>query len=216
MNLRCVNGWRCKASFKQAGFARFPSALPSMPRSETIRERFDREALVHAEALYRFARRLCRDDSQAEDLFQEAYERAYRFFYQFREGSNCKSWLFAILHNLHRQRLRSPSTRQENISLDEASEFFLHDRLLEQERILADNPEKIFFDRCPSAEVRAALSELSEELRSAILLCDVEGFSYREIADILGIPLGTVRSRISRGRSHLQQRLWQFFQAAPR
>lgn len=172
--------------------------------------------MVHAEALYRFARRLCKDDSQAEDLFQEAYERAYRFFYQFREGSNCKSWLFTILHNLHRQRLRSRSSRQENVSLDEASEFFLHDRLLEQEKILADNPEKVFFDRCPSAEVRAALGELSEELRSAVLLYDVEGFSYQEIAAILGVPLGTVRSRISRGRNFLQKRLWQAFQAAPR
>ncbi|MCE7873993.1 sigma-70 family RNA polymerase sigma factor [bacterium CPR1] len=187
-----------------------------MAKSETIRERFDREALVHAEALYRFARRLCRDDSQAEDLFQEAYERAYRFFYQFREGSNCKSWLFTILHTLHRQRLRSRSTRQESISIDEASEFFLHDRLLEQEKILADNPEKIFFDQCPSGEIRAALSELSEDLRSAVLLYDVEGFSYQEIATILGVPLGTVRSRISRGRSALHKRLWQAFQQTPR
>lgn len=187
-----------------------------MTMSQSNRERFEREALVHAEALFRFARRLCKDDAQAEDLFQEAYERAFRFFYQFREGSNCKSWLFTILHNLHRQRLRSPAARQENVSIDEASEFFLHDRLLEQERAMTDNPEKVFLDSCPTAEVRAALGELHEDLRSAVLLYDVEGFSYQEIADILKVPLGTVRSRISRGRSFLQKRLWQTFQATPR
>lgn len=168
---------------------------------------------MHTEALFRFARRLCKDDTQAEDLFQEAFERAFRFFHQFQEGTNCKSWLFTIMHNLYRQKLRSPASRQEAVSVEEAGEFFLHDRLLEEELTLADNPEKVFFDHCPTPEVRAALSELNEEIRSAVLLCDVEGFSYQEIADILEVPIGTVRSRISRGRSFLQQRLWRVFQA---
>ncbi len=117
------------------------------------------------------------------------------------------------MHNLYRQKLRSPAARQEQVSVEEAGEFFLHDRLLEDERTLVDNPEKVFFDHCPTPEVRAALDALHEDIRSAVLLCDVEGFSYQEIADVLEVPIGTVRSRISRGRTFLQQRLWAVFQA---
>lgn len=170
------------------------------------RTRFEEEALVHAEALYRFALRLEGNPERAEDLVQECFEKALKSFHQYRPGTNCKSWLFTILHNAYRMRLRSAAARRETL-LQEDEGFSLFD-CLEDGR---DDPEAAFFAKTPSAEVRAALEEMSDQLRPVVLLSDVEGFSYQEIADILGVPLGTVRSRLNRGREQLHRRLWRFF-----
>ncbi|MFN8607684.1 MAG: sigma-70 family RNA polymerase sigma factor [Vulcanimicrobiota bacterium] len=171
------------------------------------RERFDREALVHAEALYRFARRLASNDDQAEDLVQECFEKALRSFHQYKAGTNCKSWLFTILHNCHRMRLRSAQNRREVLDPGDDPKFSLIDHLLEHEV----SSEQAFFDSTPSAEVRQAVGELSEALRSVVLLSDVEGLTYQEIAEVLSVPLGTVRSRLNRARTSLSQKLWKVF-----
>ena len=171
------------------------------------RELFDREALIHAEAMFRFARRLTGQDETAEDLVQECFEKALRAFHQYRPGTNCKSWLFTILHNCHRMRLRSAQVRRETVTPAEEDGFCLLDHLLEHEV----SSEQTFFDNAPSAEVRQAVGELSEGLRSVVLLSDVEGLTYQEIADVLAVPLGTVRSRLNRARTSLSQKLWQYF-----
>lgn len=178
-----------------------------MSISPEQRERFDREALVHAEALYRFARRLTNSEDQAEDLVQECFEKALRAFHQYRSGTNCKSWLFTILHNCHRMRLRSAQSRREVLDPGDDPKFSLIDRLLEHEV----SSEQAFFDATPSEEVRQAVGELSEALRSVVLLSDVEGLTYQEIADVLSVPLGTVRSRLNRARTSLGQKLWKLF-----
>lgn len=178
-----------------------------MSISPQLRDRFDKEALVHAEALYRFARRLASSDDQAEDLVQECFEKALRSFHQYQPGTNCKSWLFTILHNCHRMRLRSAQHRREVLDPGDDPKFSLIDHLLEHEV----SSEQTFFDNTPSAEVRKAVGELSEALRSVVLLSDVEGLSYQEIAEVLSVPLGTVRSRLNRARSNLSQKLWKVF-----
>lgn len=174
------------------------------------RQLFDREALVHAEALFRFARRLTGQDESAEDLVQECFEKALRAFHQYKPGTNCKSWLFTILHNCHRMRLRSAQNRRETLVPEADDGFCLLDHLLEHEA----SSEQTFFDNTPSAEVRQAVGELSETLRSVVLLSDVEGLTYQEIADVLAVPLGTVRSRLNRGRTSLSQKLWLYFKGS--
>lgn len=179
--------------------------------SRELRERFDQEALIHAEALYRFARRLTGQSQSAEDLVQECFEKALRSFHQFRPGTNCKSWLFTILSNSHKQRLRSAQTRRETLSKEEDGSFSFFDQLLAHEVGQRDNPESIFLDSTPASEIRQAVGELSEALRSVLLLCDVEGLSYQEIANVLDLPLGTVRSRLSRARDSLSRKLLSYF-----
>ncbi len=179
----------------------------SVSISPELRERFDKEALVHAEALYRFARRLTGQDDSAEDLVQECFEKALRAFHQYKPGTNCKSWLFTILHNCQRMRLRSAQHRREVLDPGDDPKFSLIDHLLEAEV----SSEQVFFDSTPSAEVRQAVGELSEALRSVVLLSDVEGLTYQEIADVLSVPLGTVRSRLNRARTSLSQKLWKIF-----
>jgi RNA polymerase sigma-70 factor (ECF subfamily) len=175
--------------------------------STELRERFDREALVHSEALFRFARRLTGQDDTAEDLVQECFERALRSFRQYKPGTNCKSWLFTILHNCHRMRLRSAQNRREILDPGDDPKFSMIDRFQEHEV----SSEQVFFDNTPSAEVRQAVGELSEALRSVVLLSDVEGLTYQEIAEVLEVPLGTVRSRLNRARTSLSQKLWKVF-----
>lgn len=169
---------------------------------------FNKEALVHAEALHRFALRLCADPHDAEDLLQETYLSAYRAFHQYTPGTNCKSWLFRIMHNGFRKKWRKASTEPNQVAIDqEGGDFILHNHLLEKDRTYQDNPEKRLMDLIPSAKMQEALSSLSEEYRSVLLLSDVEGLSYQEVADIVDIPVGTVRSRLSRARSKVQRRL---------
>ena len=169
---------------------------------------FEKEALVHAEALHRFALRLCGNPHDAEDLFQETFLSAYRAFHQYREGTNCKSWLFRIMHNAFRNKWRKASAKATHVAIEqEGGEFILHNHMMEQDKAYQDNPEKQLMDTIPSEAMEKALEGLSEEYRSTLLLCDVEGFPYAEVAEILDVPVGTVRSRLSRARSSLQRRL---------
>lgn len=168
---------------------------------------FQEEALVHMDALYRFARRLTGNDTDAEDLLQECYLRAYRFWEKYERGTNCKAWLFRIMRNLAINRIKARARRPDQTSLDDTEEWLLYNRLQDQRTTEADSPEKVFFERNWSPEIRRALEQLPDEFREPLLLCDVEGFSYQEIADLLDVPIGTVRSRLSRSRRRLQKLL---------
>ncbi len=169
---------------------------------------FQEEALIHAEALHRFAMRLCANPHDAEDLLQETFLSAYRSFHQYKLGTNCKSWLFRIMHNAFRKKWRKASARVTHVAIEqEGGEYILHNHLMESDKTYQDNPEKRVLDTIPSEEMQKALESLSEEYRSVLLLCDVEGLAYQEVADILDIPLGTVRSRLSRARGTIQRRL---------
>ena len=169
---------------------------------------FDQEALVHAEALHRFALRLCKDPHDAEDLLQETFLSAYRSFHQYKSGTNCKSWLFRIMHNAFRKRGRKASSKVTHVAIEqEGGDFILHNHMMDKDKTYQDNPEKRLMEAIPSERMEKALAALSEDYRSVLLLADVEGLPYQEIAAILDVPIGTVRSRLSRARSTVQRRL---------
>lgn len=171
---------------------------------------FQNEALVHMDALYRYARRLTGNDKDAEDLLQETYLRALRFWHNYQKGTNCKAWLYRIMRNLSINRAQSSARRPQSDSLDDTEEWYLYSRLHDPDLGESGSPEKLFFERNWSQPIRDAMEKLPEEYRIPVLLCDVEGFAYQEIAEILDIPIGTVRSRLNRARRKLQQYLWDY------
>ncbi|MBI4260094.1 MAG: sigma-70 family RNA polymerase sigma factor [Actinobacteria bacterium] len=182
--------------------------LPEAAALGELRDRFERDALALLPSLYAGALRLTRNPSDAEDLVQETFLRAYRGFGGFEEGTNLKAWLYRILTNTfinaYRKRQREPATVP--VSGDETDDRSLFDRLAEDS--LTESAEAVVLDRIPDEDVRAALESLPDQFRLAVLLADVEGFSYREIAEIMGTPVGTVMSRLHRGRRALEKRLW--------
>ena len=168
---------------------------------------FEAEALSFLDALYRTALRMTRSEADAEDLVQETYIRAFRFREQFTPGTNLKAWLFRILTNTFINTYRRRQTQPEFTELDGVDEFSLYKRMSDLKTSSgAGNPETEFLNGIVDSEVKDALAELPEKFRQVVLL-DVEGFSYTEIAEMLDIPIGTVMSRLHRGRKFLQKRL---------
>jgi RNA polymerase sigma-70 factor (ECF subfamily) len=169
-------------------------------------ERFEQEAVPLLSEMYGAALRLTRNPADAEDLLQEAFLRAYRGFGSFREGTNLRAWLYRIMTNafinVYRKRQREPQT----ISDSEVEEWYLYDRL--GERGAEASAEARVLEALPDEDVQDALAGLPDQFRMAVLLADVEGFSYKEIAEILDVPIGTVMSRLHRGRRALERRLW--------
>lgn len=172
---------------------------------------FAEQAMPLMDSLYSGAMRMTRNPADAEDLVQETYLRAYRGFGGFQEGTNLKAWLFRILTNTYINAYRAKQRRPEQTELDEVEDLFLYKRLggVETAR-LSRSAEDELMDTFSEAEVKAAVEDLPENFRMAVLLADVEGFSYKEIADILDIPIGTVMSRLHRGRKALQSRLFDY------
>jgi RNA polymerase sigma-70 factor (ECF subfamily) len=171
---------------------------------------FEQLAMPHADALLRTALRMTRNSSDAEDLVQETYLKAYRFFNRFERGTNIRAWLFKIMTNLFINSYRDKAKRPEETSFDDMEEFSLYSKLAGGAQKGGTNPEKELFDKLYGDEVQKALDRLPEEFKMVVLLNFVEGFSYQEIAEILGIELGTVKSRLHRGRRLLQKALWEF------
>lgn len=178
--------------------------------SEDVRDGFEEEALPHLDAVYRFALRLSGAPDQAEDLVQETFLRAYRSWDQYTRGTAAKSWLFTICRNVF---LRRRERRQR------------HDEIVEEnvERsgggnpvnpvwvsVLGVDPEGDFFDSIVDRKIIEAIEELPEEYRTAVVLSDVEGLPYAEIAELMDVPVGTVKSRLFRGRRRLQEVLYDY------
>jgi RNA polymerase sigma-70 factor (ECF subfamily) len=184
--------------------ARSQAAPPDDP---ALRERFEREVLPLLPNLYSAALRMTRNPADAEDLVQETYLRAYRGFSGFEEGTNLRAWMYRILTNTfinsYRKKQREPVTVQE----DDLDEWYLFDKLGESG--VEPSAEAEVIRGMPDEDVQRALEALPEGFRLAVLLADVEGFSYKEIAEILGIPIGTVMSRLHRGRRALEKALWE-------
>ena len=165
---------------------------------------------VPTDSLYRSALRLTRKPEDAEDLVQETYLRAYRYRRKFQPGTNEKAWLFTIMTNVFRNRLRQRPARED--PLDEpGTDFFIYDQLRREGMpVHLMSPEEIVVDRGFGDEVKRALEELPVSMRMVVMLVDVEDFSYKEAAAILGIKIGTVMSRLHRGRRALQKKLWEY------
>ena len=166
---------------------------------------FEQEALVFADALYGAALRMTRNRTDAEDLLQETYLKAFRAYGRFEDGTNLRAWLFRILTNTYISSYRSRQRSPQLTDLDDVEDLYLYKRLTATG--LSRSAEDAALERLTAPEVLAALDELPEQFRLAVLLSDVEQFSYKEIADITGVPIGTVMSRIHRGRKALQKAL---------
>ncbi len=161
--------------------------------------------------LYSAAVRMTRNRADAEDLVQETYLRAYRSFGTFEQGTNLRAWLYRILTNAFINRYRAKQRRPDERNLDDVEDLFLYRRLGALEQAMATrSAEDELMDWFTDDEVKAALEALPETFRMAVLLADVEGFSYKEIAAILDIPIGTVMSRLHRGRKAMQRALYEY------
>jgi RNA polymerase sigma-70 factor (ECF subfamily) len=162
-------------------------------------------------SLYTAALRMTRNPADAEDLVQETYLKAYRAFDSFQEGTNLKAWLYRILTNTFINSYRAKKRRPDESDIDDVENLYLYRRLGGLEGASAGrSAEEEVLDHFTEAEVKEAIESLPEQFRMAVLLGDVEGFSYKEIAEILDIPIGTVMSRLHRGRRALQKRLYEF------
>jgi RNA polymerase sigma-70 factor (ECF subfamily) len=173
-----------------------------------LRARFERDVLPMLSSLYGAALRMTRNPADAEDLVQETYLRAYRGFAGFQEGTNLKAWLYRILTNsyinTYRKRQREPQIVD---GPDDIDEWYLFDRL--GARNVEGSAEEEVLERIPDEDVQRALESLPENFRMPVMLADVEGFSYKEIAEIMDTPIGTVMSRLHRGRKALEKALWE-------
>lgn len=175
---------------------------------------FAEQAMEYAPQLYSAALRMTRNRADAEDLVQDAYLRAYRSFHTFQEGTNLRAWLYRILTNAYINKYRAKQRRPQESELGEIEDLYLYRRLGSMETAAASmSAEEHFLDLFTDDEVKQALEELPDNFRLPVLLADVEGFAYKEIAEMLDIPIGTVMSRLHRGRKAMQRALYDFAKA---
>ncbi len=175
-----------------------------MSDPSALRAEFEREAIPHMPALYTFAVRMTRDEDDASDLVQETYLKAYRFFDKFERGTNCKAWLFRILKNSYINRFRKSSKAPDTVEYDVIEEFY---ETIRDSSVETSVLEEQIFSQALDDEVSTALNRLPDEFRTVIILCDIENFTYEEIAEFIDCPIGTVRSRLHRARKILAAQL---------
>jgi RNA polymerase sigma-70 factor (ECF subfamily) len=165
-------------------------------------------AMEYMPALYTAALRMTRNTADAEDLVQETYLKAYRAFASFETGTNLKAWLYRILTNTYINTYRAKKRRPEIADVEDVEDLYLYRHLApDQASGLGRSAEDEALERFTDTDVKEAIEALPETFRMAVLLADVEGFSYKEIAEITEVPIGTVMSRIHRGRKALQKAL---------
>ncbi|HMB96891.1 MAG TPA: sigma-70 family RNA polymerase sigma factor [Balneolaceae bacterium] len=168
---------------------------------------FNDEILPHLDALYNFALRLTTDPNDAEDLVQDSIVKAFRFFSSYEKGTNAKAWLFRILKNSYINSYRKKSSKPQEIDYDEVATFY---ETIRAERTETSDLEDKMFRELIDDDITKALDEIPEDFRTVVLLCDVEDFTYEEIANMLDVPIGTIRSRLHRGRNLLKAQLMEY------
>lgn len=174
---------------------------------------FERDALEYSPQLYSAALRMTRNPADAEDLVQETYLKAYRAYHTFTEGTNLKAWLYRILTNTYINKYRKDSRRPNEVDLGTVEGLYLYRRIgAEESAEAARTTEDRVLDGLVESDIKQTVEDLPEIFRMPVLLADLEGFSYKEISAILDIPIGTVMSRLHRGRRAMQKRLWEFAQ----
>jgi len=173
------------------------------------KNRFEAEALPLLDSLYAGALRMTRNPADAEDLVQDTMVRAYRAFNRFEPGTNLKAWLFRIMTNAYINTYRKKQREPQKVSQDDVEEFDLYQELKNRNPEYEATPETLVLDSLVDSDILEAIDELPEQFRMAVVLSDIEGFSYAEMAEIMDVPMGTVMSRLHRGRKALQKRLWE-------
>ena len=168
---------------------------------------FERDAMQYAPQLYSAALRMTRNPADAEDVVQETFLKAYRAYGSYTEGTNLKAWLYRILTNTYINKYRKAQRRPSEVELGELQDLYLYKRLGEASGA-SQSAESDMLDTFVDTDVIEALESLPETFLFPVLLADVDGFSYKEIAAMLDIPIGTVMSRLHRGRKALQKKLW--------
>ena len=173
---------------------------------------FEEDAMQYAPQLYSAALRMTRNPADAEDIVQETFLKAYRAYDTFTAGTNLKAWLYRILTNTYINKYRKQQRRPSEVELGELQDLYLFKRVGEASGA-AQSAEEDMLDAFVDEGIIEALESLPENFRMPVLLADVEGFSYKEIAEMLDIPIGTVMSRLHRGRKALQRKLWSVAEA---
>jgi len=171
-----------------------------MTEIEQRRKAFEEEAVPHLSALYNFAVRLAKDREDAADLVQETMLKAFRFFNSFEKGTNCKAWLFRIMKNSYINRYRKTSKAPDTVEYDAVEEFY---DTIKASTVETSTLEDELFNQALDDQVSDAIQNLPDDFRTVIILCDIEGFTYEEIAEFIDCPIGTVRSRLHRARKIL-------------
>ncbi len=183
-----------------------------MRKKESLRQahdEFEELALPHIDSLYNFAIKLTGNQSDAEDLVQDTYLRAYKFFHKYKEDTYIKAWLFSILRNTFINIYRKKKKEPEKVDFHTVEQFI--DQLTDRDNLLSkDDISNDLSKDTLDSEIKSALDKLPEEFKSVILLSDIESFSYQEISEILKCPVGTVMSRLHRGRKILYKNLSEY------
>lgn len=183
----------------------FPTAANEVER-EKQRE-FSAEALPHMDVLYNFALRMTGNPDDADDLLQETYLKAFRFWNKFEKGTNCRAWLFRIMKNSYINRYRKESREPDTVDYDDVEEFY---NSIRDETAETTDMEERLFGNLLDDDVAKALESLPVDFRTVLILCDIERFTYEEISEFVNCPIGTVRSRLHRGRKMLRAKLWKY------
>lgn len=170
-------------------------------------EDFEKEIIPHLDAMFNFALKLTKDPDEAEDLVQDTVVKAFRFFDSYEMGTNSKAWIFQILKNSFINNYRKQSKQPHRVDYDEVSSFY---ESIRAERTDTSDLEDLMYREMVDDHVSAALEDLPEDFRTVVLLCDIEEFTYEEAAIMLDVPIGTIRSRLHRGRNLLKTQLLEY------
>jgi len=182
--------------------------MAELTRQEIRKQQdFNEEIIPHLDALYNFGLRLTSDPNDAEDLVQDTIVKAYRFFSSYEKGTNAKAWLFRILKNSYINNYRKKSKKPQEVDYDEVASFY---ETIRADRTESSDLEDKMFRELIDDDLTRALEKIPEDFRTVVLLCDVEDFTYEEIANMLDVPIGTIRSRLHRGRNLLKAQLMDY------
>lgn len=185
----------------------FPILLAILESQNELYKEFEREAIPHMDALYNFALRMTGDSDDANDLVQDTFLKAFRFFDKFEKGTNCKAWLFRIMKNTFINSYRKKTKEPDKVDYEDVENFYEN---VKPSSTDSAHLEKEIYDNLIDDEISTAIASLPDDFKTVIILSDIEGFTYDEIADFVDVPVGTVRSRLHRARKMLFAKLYKY------
>jgi RNA polymerase sigma-70 factor (ECF subfamily) len=187
----------------------FALILAVIESQNELHKEFEREAIPHMDALYNFALRMTGDGDDANDLVQDTFLKAFRFFDKFEKGTNCKAWLFRIMKNTFINTYRKKSKEPDKVDYEDVENFYENAKPSSTD---SAHLEKEIYDNLLDDDISSAIASLPDDFKTVIILSDIEGFTYDEIADFIDCPVGTVRSRLHRARKMLFAKLHKYAQ----